>query len=109
VARWARHLEYFYLPSVERLRGLGQLYVADERFAANYRKMGNSRAPIPTTVMPFNNSKSTPTIAWVSCSEAAASVSGADSAFLHQAAPNRLVTIAVKDYTPSENPVSYNL
>ena len=39
VAHWAKHLEYFYMPSVERLRGLGHLYVEDERFAANYRKL----------------------------------------------------------------------
>jgi DNA-binding transcriptional MerR regulator len=38
VARWAKHLEYFYVPSIERLRGLGHLYVEDDRFAANYRK-----------------------------------------------------------------------
>jgi DNA-binding transcriptional MerR regulator len=39
VARWAKHLEYFYVPSIERLRGLGHLYVEDDRFAANYRKL----------------------------------------------------------------------
>ncbi|MDE3088884.1 MAG: TipAS antibiotic-recognition domain-containing protein, partial [Chloroflexota bacterium] len=36
VARWHQHLRYFYEPSVERLRGLGQLYVDDPDFRANY-------------------------------------------------------------------------
>ena len=39
VARWAKHLEYFYTPTPAGLRGLGQLYVEDERFAANYRQL----------------------------------------------------------------------
>jgi hypothetical protein len=39
VGRWAKHLEYFYKPSVARLRGLGQMYVEDERFAANYNRV----------------------------------------------------------------------
>jgi DNA-binding transcriptional MerR regulator len=37
VAAWAKHMEYFYKPSLETLRGLGQMYVEDDRFAANYR------------------------------------------------------------------------
>ena len=39
VARWHQHLRYFYEPSVERLRGLGQLYVDDPDFRANYVKV----------------------------------------------------------------------
>jgi DNA-binding transcriptional MerR regulator len=39
VGRWAKHLEYFYKPSVATLRGLGQMYVEDERFAANYNRV----------------------------------------------------------------------
>jgi len=39
VAAWARHLEYFYQPTLEVLRGLGQMYVDDDRFAANYRPL----------------------------------------------------------------------
>ncbi len=35
VARWHQHLRYFYEPSIERLRGLGQLYVDSPDFAAN--------------------------------------------------------------------------
>ena len=38
VARWAKHLEYFYQPSLATLRGLGQMYVDDERFALNYTR-----------------------------------------------------------------------
>ena len=34
IARWHQHMRYFYEPSVERLRGLGQHYVDDPRFAA---------------------------------------------------------------------------
>ena len=36
IARWHKHLENFYPVSEERLRGLGQMYVADERFTAHY-------------------------------------------------------------------------
>lgn len=39
VARWHEHMRYFYEPSIERLRGLGQLYVEDPRFAANFREL----------------------------------------------------------------------
>ena len=39
VARWHQHLRYFYEPSVERLRGLGQLYVDDPDFRVNYAKL----------------------------------------------------------------------
>ncbi len=38
VARWHEHLRYFYEPSIDTLRGLGQMYVDDPRFAANYIK-----------------------------------------------------------------------
>jgi DNA-binding transcriptional MerR regulator len=39
VARWHQHLKYFYEPSIERLRGLGQMYVDDPRFTAVYEKV----------------------------------------------------------------------
>ncbi len=39
IARWHQHMRYFYEPSVERLRGLGQLYVDHPDFAANFRAM----------------------------------------------------------------------
>lgn len=44
VARWHRHLKYFYEPSVERLRGLGQMYVEDPRFSAGYEKVKSGLA-----------------------------------------------------------------
>jgi DNA-binding transcriptional MerR regulator len=39
VARWHQHLRYFYEPSVERLMGLGQLYVDNPDFARNFREL----------------------------------------------------------------------
>ncbi len=39
VARWHNHLRYFYEPSLERLRGLGELYNQDERFRANFERI----------------------------------------------------------------------
>ena len=39
VARWHQHMKYFYDPSIERMRGLGQMYVEDARFMANYEKV----------------------------------------------------------------------
>lgn len=39
VARWHQHMKYFYDPSIERMRGLGQMYVDDTRFEANYEKV----------------------------------------------------------------------
>jgi DNA-binding transcriptional MerR regulator len=39
VARWHKHMKYFYDPSIERMRGLGQMYVDDPRFTANYEKV----------------------------------------------------------------------
>jgi DNA-binding transcriptional MerR regulator len=39
MARWHQHMRYFYEPSVERLRGLGQLYVEHPEFAANFRAL----------------------------------------------------------------------
>jgi DNA-binding transcriptional MerR regulator len=39
IARWHAHLRYFYEPSIERLRGLGQLYVEHPDFAANFRAL----------------------------------------------------------------------
>jgi DNA-binding transcriptional MerR regulator len=39
VARWHQHMKYFYDPSVERMRGLGQMYVDDPRFNTLYEKV----------------------------------------------------------------------
>jgi DNA-binding transcriptional MerR regulator len=39
VGRWHQHMEYFYDPSIERMRGLGQMYVDDPRFTASYEKV----------------------------------------------------------------------
>jgi DNA-binding transcriptional MerR regulator len=39
VARWHQHMKNFYEPSIERLRGLGQLYVDEPAFRANYAKL----------------------------------------------------------------------
>ena len=39
IARWHRHLRYFYEPSVERLRGLGQLYIDHPDFARKFRQL----------------------------------------------------------------------
>lgn len=39
IARWHQHMRYFYEPSIERLRGLGQLYVDHPDFARNFREL----------------------------------------------------------------------
>lgn len=39
IARWHQHLRYFYEPSVERLLGLGQLYVESPDFAERFRAL----------------------------------------------------------------------
>jgi DNA-binding transcriptional MerR regulator len=39
VARWHKHMKYFYDPSIERMRGLGQMYVDDPRFNVMYEKV----------------------------------------------------------------------
>ncbi len=39
VARWHNHLRYFYEPSLDRLRGLAEMYTQDERFRANFEKV----------------------------------------------------------------------
>jgi DNA-binding transcriptional MerR regulator len=39
IGRWHQHLRYFYEPTIEVLRGLGQVYVDDAAFAANLRKL----------------------------------------------------------------------
>ncbi len=39
VARWHQHLKYFYEPSIERMRGLGQMYLDDPRFTTVYEKV----------------------------------------------------------------------
>jgi DNA-binding transcriptional MerR regulator len=38
IGRWHQHMRHFYEPSVERLRGLGQLYVEHPDFARNFRE-----------------------------------------------------------------------
>jgi MerR family transcriptional regulator, thiopeptide resistance regulator len=39
VERWHQHLKYFYEPSIERLKGLGQMYTEDPRFSATFNKI----------------------------------------------------------------------
>jgi MerR family transcriptional regulator, thiopeptide resistance regulator len=39
IARWYQHLRYFYEPSVERLRGLGQMYTEHPDFVATFTRM----------------------------------------------------------------------
>ena len=39
IARWHQHLRYFYEPSVERLRGLGQMYTEEPEFVAKFRAL----------------------------------------------------------------------
>ncbi len=39
IARWHNHLRYFYEPSLERLRGLGEMYTEDERFRQNFEQV----------------------------------------------------------------------
>lgn len=39
IARWHQHLRYFYEPSVDRLKGLGEMYASDPDFSGMYRKM----------------------------------------------------------------------
>jgi MerR family transcriptional regulator, thiopeptide resistance regulator len=39
VARWHEHLKYFYEPDIERLRGLGQMYVDSPDFYASISKV----------------------------------------------------------------------
>jgi MerR family transcriptional regulator, thiopeptide resistance regulator len=44
VARWHQHMKYFYDPSIERMRGLGQMYVDDPRFNVLYEKVRKGMA-----------------------------------------------------------------
>ena len=37
--RWRDHLRHFYEPSLDMLRGLGQLYNSDPRFIANFQRI----------------------------------------------------------------------
>jgi DNA-binding transcriptional MerR regulator len=39
IARWHHHLRYFYEPTVERLRGLGQMYTEHPDFVATFTRM----------------------------------------------------------------------
>jgi DNA-binding transcriptional MerR regulator len=38
VAKWHQHMRYFYKPSLETLKGLGQMYCHDARFRTNFEK-----------------------------------------------------------------------
>lgn len=44
IARWHKFLENFYPVEEARLRGLGEMYVADERFTAHYDKYAKGLA-----------------------------------------------------------------
>ncbi len=37
--RWHNHLQYFYEPTLEILRGLGELYNSEPAFMANFKKL----------------------------------------------------------------------
>ena len=39
IARWHQHLRYFYEPTLDLLRGLGDLYNTHPDFIANFKKM----------------------------------------------------------------------
>lgn len=39
LVRWHKHIRYFYEPTLEILRGLGELYNMDERFKANFDRL----------------------------------------------------------------------
>ena len=39
LVRWRDHLRHFYEPSLDMLRGLGQLYNTDPRFIANFQRI----------------------------------------------------------------------
>ena len=39
MARWHQHLRYFYEPTPEMLRGLGQMYNQSPDFIANFQKL----------------------------------------------------------------------
>jgi len=39
VTRWHQQIKYFYDPSIERMRGLGQMYIENARFMANYENV----------------------------------------------------------------------
>ena len=39
IARWRRHIEYFWVPDDEQLLGLAELYIADARFRANFDRI----------------------------------------------------------------------
>ena len=44
IADWHKYLENFYPVTEERLRGLGKMYVKDERFTAHYEKYAKGLA-----------------------------------------------------------------
>jgi hypothetical protein len=39
ISRWHRHLRYFYEPSIERMRRLGEMYVQSPEFAWQFRSL----------------------------------------------------------------------
>ena len=39
VARWHKHMQYFWSPNDDQLLGLADLYNDDPRFKANYEKV----------------------------------------------------------------------
>ena len=43
--RWQAHLRHFYEPSLDRLRGLGQLYNSSPEFIANFQNIHQSILP----------------------------------------------------------------
>lgn len=45
IARWHQHMRYFYEPSIERLRGLGELYNDSPDFLANFEQIHQQLAP----------------------------------------------------------------
>ncbi|MEM5774683.1 MAG: TipAS antibiotic-recognition domain-containing protein, partial [Anaerolineaceae bacterium] len=45
IARWHQHLRYFYEPTPEVLRGLGDLYNEQPEFKANFDRMDSRLAP----------------------------------------------------------------
>jgi len=51
IARWHKHLENFYPVSEERLSGLGQMYIADERFTAHYDQYAKGLAQFKNTAI----------------------------------------------------------
>jgi len=45
IARWHKHIEYFWVPNDQQLLVLAELYNSDPRFAANFKKIDPRLAP----------------------------------------------------------------